>query len=468
MTHGDRAQPPQSPTLTSFVGLMWSAEDIDQTARAAINSVVSMPGVVGARVRILRPDGIAEISAASDSCPVDGAGRWRRTQWLRGDTSERADMPLLDRGGGVVGTLSVYHRVGAGLDDQTVVLIAEVAQQAGLAIEHHRLTERLQRAHRQLASQRDKLAVAEQTWRIAFQEAPIGMSILALDRHPGRFLQVNQALCQLSGHSVTQLMAKSLVELTHLEDRPPITAALRRAAEGRRTPSTLQLRFLHRCGRSVPVRLTTSPVFTEDRGPLYAIGHIEQLSGHVRPDTGLVAGDPLVDPPSRAALTQTVGHTMQRAGRTATTAAVMLCDLRAVRAYAAQLSAPEAAEFNADLARQLRHALRPEDALGRLDETTLGIVLEELTAADAQAIARRVRTALSGALHDTVAQGVDVGIGIGMITSDTGDADAVLNAASGALRLSRSTGHGTQLAYPLQPTPRPLNTNVILWHRPEP
>ena len=466
MTHGAQAQP---PTPTSLVGSMWSADDIGQAARAVVDGVGAMSGVLGARVCIVGADGLAETSVASDPCPVVGAGRRRRAQRLRGDTSERVDMPLLDRAGGVVGTLSVYNRIGAGLDEETVAQVIEVARQAGLAIEHLRLAERLQRAHRQLAAQRAKLSMAEQTWRIAFQEAPIGMSMLALDRHPGRFLQVNQALCQLSGYSVTQLTSKSVVELTHPGDRPPITAALQRAAQGRRTPSTLYLRFLHRSGLSLPVRLTSSPVFTEDRAPHYAIGHIEDLSGQVRPDTGLVTDNPFVDPPSRSALTHIVDHTMQRAHRTATTAGVMLCDLRDIQAHAAQLNPSQAAEYNADLARHLRRALRPEDVLGRLDDTTLAVVLEELTEADAKAIARRVRAALSGATHGTGAQcGIDIGIGIGMIKSDTGDAHAVLSAASGALRLSRSTGYGTQVAYPLQPTPRPLNTNVTLWHRPEP
>ena len=451
MTHRTQAQP---PTLTSLVGSMSNADDIDQAAREAVDSVACLAGVVGARVRILCPDGSTETTAESDPCPVPAARRRRRTQRLRGDNSERCDIALLDRGGDVVGTLSIYNRIGAGLDHQTAALVAELAQQLGLAIEHHRLTARLQRAHRQLAAQRDKLSMAEQTWRIAFQEAPIGMSMLALDRHPGRLLQVNQALCQLSGYSVTQLTSRSVAQLTHPEDRPPITAVLHRAAAGRRTPSTLHVRFLHRGGRILPVRLTTSPVFTEDRGPLYAIGHIEELSGQVRPDTGPLIDNPLMEPPSRSALTQTVGHTMQRAHRTATTAAVMLCDLRGVHSRAAQLSPGDAAEYNADLARRLRRALRPEDVLSRLDETTLAIVLEELTAADADAIARRVRTALGDATHDTGAQcTIDVGIGIGMIKSDSGDADAVLSAASGALRLSRATGYGTRVTYPCSPPP---------------
>lgn len=169
MTHAAPAQPPQPPTPTPAVGSMGNADDVDQIARAAIDGIASTPGVVGARISIVRSDGSVETCVASDPCPLAGARARRRPQWLRGDTTARADTELLDRAGGRVGTLSVYHRAGTDLDDPTVALVTDVARQLGLAIEHLRLTERLQRAHAQLAVQHDKLSVAEQTWRIAFR-----------------------------------------------------------------------------------------------------------------------------------------------------------------------------------------------------------------------------------------------------------------------------------------------------------
>jgi PAS domain S-box-containing protein len=56
---------------------------------------------------------------------------------------------------------------------------------------------------------------AEERFRTAFEGVPIGMGLVGLD---GRWLQVNQALCQLPGYTRQELLSKGFQEITHPED----------------------------------------------------------------------------------------------------------------------------------------------------------------------------------------------------------------------------------------------------------
>ena len=59
-------------------------------------------------------------------------------------------------------------------------------------------------------------ADAEVRFRTAFEEAPIGMAIVSID---GRFLQVNRALCAITGRDQEELEGTPVARLRHPEDR---------------------------------------------------------------------------------------------------------------------------------------------------------------------------------------------------------------------------------------------------------
>jgi PAS domain S-box-containing protein len=59
------------------------------------------------------------------------------------------------------------------------------------------------------------LLEAEERFRLAFECAPIGMALVALD---GRFIRVNRAMSAITGYSREQLMESRLHDLTHPDD----------------------------------------------------------------------------------------------------------------------------------------------------------------------------------------------------------------------------------------------------------
>ena len=59
---------------------------------------------------------------------------------------------------------------------------------------------------------------SEERFRSAFENAPIGMVLSDL-KPPGRFLQVNRAMCEITGYSAGRARSgKSLRDITHPDD----------------------------------------------------------------------------------------------------------------------------------------------------------------------------------------------------------------------------------------------------------
>src|SRR5206468_3988676 len=69
-----------------------------------------------------------------------------------------------------------------------------------------------------------ELREAQERFRSAFENAPIGMALMALD---GRLFRVNRALAQILGRSGRELLGASVVDLTHAEVLPDLRASMR-------------------------------------------------------------------------------------------------------------------------------------------------------------------------------------------------------------------------------------------------
>src|ERR1700712_2545255 len=59
------------------------------------------------------------------------------------------------------------------------------------------------------------LRTAEQLFRTAFENAPIGLALVGLD---GRFMRVNRSLCEIAGRDEADLLERTFQEITHPDD----------------------------------------------------------------------------------------------------------------------------------------------------------------------------------------------------------------------------------------------------------
>ena len=127
------------------------------------------------------------------------------------------------------------------------------ATQAGIAIDNARLSERLR--------------ACEASFRLAFDGAAVGMTMISLDpRDPGRFLRVNDAMCAITGYSADQLTSMSIADITHPDDLSVSLDALDAAVTGRAVVDRAEKRYVRADGSHVWVAITSSVIRLGVRG----------------------------------------------------------------------------------------------------------------------------------------------------------------------------------------------------------
>ena len=116
---------------------------------------------------------------------------------------------------------------------------------------------------------------AEARFRSFFEYAPIGEAIVAID---GRFLQVNDALCEIVGYPKAELVANTFQDLTHPDDLAGDLEFVRQTLAGERRSYQMEKRYLHKLGGVVWALLSVSLVRTADGEPSYFISQIQDIS----------------------------------------------------------------------------------------------------------------------------------------------------------------------------------------------
>ena len=115
---------------------------------------------------------------------------------------------------------------------------------------------------------------AEARFRSFFEFAPIGEAIVGID---GRFLEVNDALCEIVGYPKAELVARTFQELTHPADLAADLELARQTLAGERRSYQLEKRYFHKLGRVVWVLLGVSLVRTAEGEPSYFISQIQDI-----------------------------------------------------------------------------------------------------------------------------------------------------------------------------------------------
>jgi len=119
------------------------------------------------------------------------------------------------------------------------------------------------------------LKASEQRFRDTLENAPIGMAVAELG---GKFLQVNQALCNVLGYQREELLQLSFTEITHPDDLEISYANVEKTLHGDIDSYQMEKRYIRKDGRLVWVQLSVS-IQNDDAGvPQYLIGQIEDIT----------------------------------------------------------------------------------------------------------------------------------------------------------------------------------------------
>jgi PAS domain S-box-containing protein len=206
-------------------------------------------------------------------------------------------------GGVLVSGLAVWFTkhghgpfIGGSLDsgllrDQAFVGVVTVSALVVGAVRHEQQTSEEAEAHLRevLDSQRrqaEALRQAEERFRGAFENAAIGMALVAPDGH---FLRVNPALCEIVGYDEADLLQRNFQDVTHPDDLSTDLEQIRRMLAGEIRTYQRDKRYIHRDGHLVWITLSVSLVHGETGEPLYFVSQIEDITERRRSQAALEA-----------------------------------------------------------------------------------------------------------------------------------------------------------------------------------
>jgi PAS domain S-box-containing protein len=121
----------------------------------------------------------------------------------------------------------------------------------------------------------EALRQSEERFRAVFGSATLGMALLSLD---GGWLQVNPAVCEITGYTEKELLATDFQTITHPDDLEEGVEGLRRMLAGEIEYFYSEKRYVHKNGQDVWVFLSTTLVRDAEDRPLYFVGQIQDVT----------------------------------------------------------------------------------------------------------------------------------------------------------------------------------------------
>ncbi|HLI76201.1 MAG TPA: PAS domain S-box protein, partial [Acidobacteriaceae bacterium] len=120
------------------------------------------------------------------------------------------------------------------------------------------------------------LRATEARFRAVFEQAAVGVARVGFEG--ARFLEVNDALCRITGYAREELLSTPWTRITHPDDLETDLVPFQRMAKGELTSYTVEKRFLHKSGGEVWTRLSLSLVRDVHGQPDFEICIVEDIT----------------------------------------------------------------------------------------------------------------------------------------------------------------------------------------------
>jgi two-component system cell cycle sensor histidine kinase/response regulator CckA len=125
----------------------------------------------------------------------------------------------------------------------------------------------------------EALRLSQDKFRSAMQNSPIGMAVVGPD---GRWLEVNPALCKITGYSRGELLITNFNSITHPDDREIGSKFLRQMLDKQTEIYQVEKRYLHKDGHVIWVQLNVSLAWNPDGTPRHFVAQIQDITERKR------------------------------------------------------------------------------------------------------------------------------------------------------------------------------------------
>jgi diguanylate cyclase (GGDEF)-like protein/PAS domain S-box-containing protein len=262
---------------------------------------------------------------------------------------------------------------------------AELRQQIA---ERERLEEERRRAEQGLRE-------VQARFESAFANAPIGMALVDMK---GGWLQVNDALCRITGYTRDELKARTLPEITHPDDVDLDADSVRELLADRVPSYQIEKRYHHARGHYFWVLLTVSLVRDDEGKALYVVSQVQDISERKQLAERLeylIDHDFLTGLFNRRRFEQELARETERVVRYGTAGAVLMIDLDNFKDVNDAFGHKAGDDLLRGVAGALRNRIRQTDVLARVGGDEFAVLLPQTDADQAQVVADGIVKTLS-------------------------------------------------------------------------
>jgi PAS domain S-box-containing protein len=178
-----------------------------------------------------------------------------------------------------------------------------------------------------LRQERDRLRESEELYSSMVELAAIGISHVDVD---GRFIHVNRRLCDMLGYTREELLERSVVDISHPDDRSETDKGRLRLQAGEIDSFKVEKRYLRKDGSPIWVHLTIAAQRGLDGRRLNDISIVEDITERREAQSRvqyLATHDEMTGLANRTLFTELLTNTIASAKRYRRHFAVLFIDL---------------------------------------------------------------------------------------------------------------------------------------------
>jgi diguanylate cyclase (GGDEF)-like protein/PAS domain S-box-containing protein len=319
------------------------------------------------------------------------------------------------------------------------------AQQEELTSQHEALIQQSDI----LMAQRDELEASEGRFRMAFDDAPIGMTLGGPD---DRIWRVNRAFCSMLGYTESELVGAGRAKTTHPDDLATEGAFLDQMWDGKLDSFQTDKRYYHQSGQIVWTQVNVSAVRGPDGKPVQFITHVQDITERRRDEEQLLHladYDPLTDLYNRRRFREELEQQLALSRRYETAGALLFLDLDQFKYINDSLGHRTGDQLLESLSSLLRRRLRQTDTVARLGGDEFAILLPQTDAPSAEKVAGDLLRAIRD--HVQIVNGYPVGItasiGVALFPDHGTTAEELLSRADLAMYQAKESGRNGVCVY---------------------
>ncbi len=126
---------------------------------------------------------------------------------------------------------------------------------------------------------------SEQRFRATFEQAAVGIALVAPD---GRWLRVNNKLCEIIGYSHDELMTKTFQDITYPDDLNADLTFVQQMLAGEIDSYSMEKRYICKDGSIVWINLSVALTRNPDATPDYFISVVENIQKRKQSEAALL------------------------------------------------------------------------------------------------------------------------------------------------------------------------------------